>query len=135
MNKNLNRRQFVTHGCACGALLLAGTSPGMSETTEAKPPKDDLTHRVNPPQVMAVLTDIDRSGDKNPTDAVFTRWGYQCFHTRGDLKAFGHCRVPQRQRAGALQDASRSPGRSACPPGLGLRTRSSSFFSWSSIPN
>jgi hypothetical protein len=37
---------------------------------------------------MAVLTDIDRSGDKNLIDAVFTRWGYQCFHTRGDLKAF-----------------------------------------------
>jgi len=88
MNQNMNRRTFVTQGCACGALLLAGTSPGLSETTESKPPKDDLTHPVNPPQVMAVLTDIDRSGDKSLIDAVFTRWGYQCFHTRGDLKTF-----------------------------------------------
>jgi hypothetical protein len=94
MNNNINRRTFVTQGCACGALLLAGTSPGISETTETKPPKDDLTHPVNPPQVMAVLTDIDRSGDKSLIDAVFTRWGYQCFHTRSDLKAFA-----EKQRA------------------------------------
>ena len=94
MKENMNRRTFVTQGCACGALLLAGTSHGISETTEAKPPKEDLTHPVNPPQVMAVLTDIDRSGDKNLIDAVFTRWGYQCFHTRGDLKAFA-----EKQRA------------------------------------
>jgi hypothetical protein len=94
MKENMNRRTFVTQGCACGALLLAGTSPGISETTETKPPKDDLTHPVNPPQVMAVLTDIDRSGDKSLIDAVFTRWGYQCFHTRGDLKAFA-----EKQRA------------------------------------
>jgi len=38
-----------------------------------------------------------------------------------------HCRVPKRQRAGALHDASRTPGRSAFPPGLGLRWPSTAF--------
>ena len=88
MKENMNRRTFITKGCACGALLLAGTSHGISETTESKPPKDDLTHPVSPSQVMAVLTDIDHSGDKSLIDAVFTRWGYQCFHNQSGLKAF-----------------------------------------------
>ena len=88
MKQNMNRRTFVAKDCACGALLLAGTSRGISETTESNPPKEDLTHPIKPTQVMAVLTDIDRSGDKALIDAVFTRWGYQCFHTRGELKAF-----------------------------------------------
>ena len=35
--------------------------------------------------------------------------------------------VPKRQRAGALQDASRSPGRSEHPPGFGLRQPSAAF--------
>jgi hypothetical protein len=84
----MNRRVFLTQGCACGALILTGTSPGIAETTDAKPPKDDLTQPVNPFQVMAVLTDIDRSGDKSLIDAVFTRWGCQCFHKSSGLKAF-----------------------------------------------
>jgi hypothetical protein len=37
------------------------------------------------------------------------------------------CPVPKRQRAGALQDASRSPGRSEIPPGFGLRQPSAAF--------
>jgi hypothetical protein len=88
MRENMNRRTFVTKGCACGALLLAGTSCGISETPESKPPKEDYTLPINPPQVMAVLTDIDGSGDKNLVDAVFTRWGRQCFHSQSGLKAF-----------------------------------------------
>jgi hypothetical protein len=31
MKENMNRRTFVTKGCACGALLLAGTSHGIVE--------------------------------------------------------------------------------------------------------
>jgi hypothetical protein len=84
----MNRRTFVSKGCACGAMILAGAACGMSATTESKPPKDDLTNPVNAPQVMAVLTDIDRSGDKALIDAVFTRWGFQCFHNRRELKVF-----------------------------------------------
>jgi hypothetical protein len=39
----------------------------------------------------------------------------------------GDCRVPKRQRAGALQDASRTSGRSEHPPGFGLRQPSAAF--------
>jgi hypothetical protein len=38
-------------------------------------------------------------------------------------------RVPQRQRAGALEDASRSSGHSELPLGLGLRRPSAAFRS------
>jgi hypothetical protein len=55
--RKMNRRTFVTQGCACGALVLAGASRGVSETTTSPPAKDDYTHPVNSPQVMAVLTD------------------------------------------------------------------------------
>lgn len=88
----INRRTFVTSGCAGGALLLAGTTPGISETADSRPAasKDDpiQTQPVVAQQVMAVLTDIDRSGDPALIDAVFTRWGKQCFHSREGLKNF-----------------------------------------------
>jgi hypothetical protein len=32
MKENINRRTFVTQSCACGALLLAGTSHGIDES-------------------------------------------------------------------------------------------------------
>ena len=85
---NLNRRSFLTKGCACGALLLADASTGLAQTNNAAVLKDKYTHPVNPSQVMAVLTDIDRTGDQVLIDGVFTRWGYQCFHTRDKLLAF-----------------------------------------------
>jgi hypothetical protein len=69
ISANVTRRTFLNKGCACGALILAGSSRGISETTESKPPKEDLTHPVNPPQVMAVLTDIDRTGGRDPFDS------------------------------------------------------------------
>ncbi len=95
MNDGMNRRKFVTHGCACGALIMAGLAETSSDVLAADPPpQDDLTYKINPPQVMAVLTDIDRSDDKNLIDAVFTRLGYQCFHSRGDLKT-----IAERRRA------------------------------------
>ncbi len=84
----MDRRAFVTQGCACGALLLAGSARGLAAGNDDEPPKPDLTQPVNPAQVMAVLNDIDRSEDKVLIDAVFGRWGYQCFHTRSGLKAF-----------------------------------------------
>jgi hypothetical protein len=90
----MNRRSFITKGCACGTLIMAGTSRAVSETTNSKPPKNDLTIPINPAQVMSVLSDIDRTGDWSLIDAVFTRWGYQCFHNRSELKAFA-----ERQRA------------------------------------
>jgi hypothetical protein len=37
---------------------------------------------------MAVLTEVDRSGDEGLIDAVFARWGYHCFHSRRQLEAF-----------------------------------------------
>jgi len=43
---------------------------------------------------LSVLSDIDRTGDWSLIDAVFTRWGYQCFYNRTELKAFA-----ERQRA------------------------------------
>jgi hypothetical protein len=83
----MNRRAFVGGSCACGALLLAGASNGVAQTAESKP-KDDLTYAVHPPQIMAVLSDIERSGDKALIDAVFTRWGAQCFHSRPERVAW-----------------------------------------------
>jgi hypothetical protein len=91
----MNRREFVAHGCACGALMMAGLAETSSDALAADAPaKDDLTYPINPPQIMAVLTDIDGSNDKNMIDAVFTRLGYQCFHSRGYLKEFA-----EKQRA------------------------------------
>ncbi len=90
----MDRRAFVSRGCACGALLLAGAGQGTAEPNEPAETKPDLTQEINPGQVMAVLGDIDRSGDKGLIDAVFHRWGYQCFHSRAGLKAFA-----QKQRA------------------------------------
>ena len=84
----MDRRTFVTQGCACGALVLAGVSEAMASTAESKPQKDDPTFSMKPAQVMAVLTDIDRSHDKALIEAVFTRWGRQCFHADPKLKAF-----------------------------------------------
>jgi len=84
----MNRRTFVAHGCACGTLVLAGASPDLAAAAASSPPTPDPALPVNPPQVMAVLTDIDRSGDGALIDAVFSRWGYQCFHNRGELQAF-----------------------------------------------
>jgi len=90
----MNRRAFVTRGCACVTLLLAGTARSLPETSEAqpkgetKPAVEDLTQSLNPAQVMAVLSDIDRSGDSRLTDAVFTRWGNQCFQSSSRLKEF-----------------------------------------------
>ncbi len=89
----MNRRTFVTHGCACGTLLLAGLPRGLA-AGGAPPPGPPAPLPVNLPQVMAVLTDVDRSGDPALIDAVFGRWGYQCFHHRDELKAFA-----ERQRA------------------------------------
>jgi hypothetical protein len=90
----MNRRTFITHGCACGTLILSGAARGPAASTESSPAKPDQPLPVNPGQVMAVLTDIDGSGDMVLIDAVFTRWGYQCFHNRHELKAFA-----ERQRA------------------------------------
>jgi hypothetical protein len=88
MKQDMNRRTFVTHGCACGALVLAGTSRGVAATAESNPPKNDPAIPINPAQVMAVLSDIERTGDWSLIDAVFTRWGHQCFQNRTGLKAF-----------------------------------------------
>jgi len=105
-NPIINRRTFVTRGCACGALFLAGATAGMAEASETKSPpeatpptgtqplKEDLTIAFCPPQVMAVLTDIDRTNDPSLIDAVFTRWGQQCFHNRAGIKAWA-----EKQRA------------------------------------
>ena len=88
----MNRRTFIAHGGACGTLLLAGAARGRANEAGggsgggAAPPPTPLP--VNLPQVMAVLGDIDASGDPALVDAVFSRWGYQCFHHRTGLKAF-----------------------------------------------
>lgn len=84
----MNRRTFFTQSCACSALILSGASPVHGETTTEKPSKNEFEHPVNPQQVMAVLTEIDKSGNAALIDAVFTRWGQQCFHTRTSLKEF-----------------------------------------------
>lgn len=85
----MNRRAFVSQGCACGALLLAGGAGSSATAGESSPSaKADQAQPINPHQVMAVLTDVDRSGDKALIDALFTRWGHQCFHSRRGLKAF-----------------------------------------------
>ena len=93
----MNRRTFITHGCASGTLILAGASRGPAASAESNPPQPDAPLPVNPGQVMAVLTDIDGSRDLALIDAVFARWGYQCFHNRHELKAFA-----ERQRADFL---------------------------------
>ena len=90
----MNRRTFVAHGCAGGTLILAGASGDLAAGAASSPPPPDPALPVNPPQVMAVLTDLDRSGDPALIEAVFSRWGYQCFQNRGELKAFA-----ERQRA------------------------------------
>ncbi len=90
----MNRRTFVTRGCACGTLILAGIPRGLAASAGSQPPAPASTLPVNPPQVMAALTDVDASGDAALIDAVFSRWGYQCFHNRGELKAFA-----ERQRS------------------------------------
>lgn len=84
----MDRRAFVGRGSACGALLLAGGVRGMAEPNAPAETKPGLTQEINPKQVMAVLGDIYRSGDEVLIDAVFRRWGYQCFHTRAGLKEF-----------------------------------------------
>lgn len=83
----MNRRTFITHGCACGSLILAGTAPSRTRAAEANPSKPNV-FPSNGDQVMAVLNEIDQSGDAALIDAVFTRWGYHCFHERPQLKAF-----------------------------------------------
>jgi hypothetical protein len=70
----MNRRTFITHGCACGTLILAGASRGPAAGTESSSAKPDPPLPINPGQVMAVLTDIDGSGNMGLIDAVFARW-------------------------------------------------------------
>lgn len=84
----MNRRRFLTQGCACGAVLLAGNGPVAAEssTPPPKPDKNDPTIPVNPKQVAAVLSQIDRSGDKAVIEAVFNRWGVECFEKRNGVK-------------------------------------------------
>jgi len=89
----MNRRLFIHQGCACGLMFLAAQSGDTVTAEESVEPKPDLTQPIKPEQVMAVLTDIDQTKDKALIDAVFTRWGFQCFHSRPELAAFA-----QRQR-------------------------------------
>ncbi len=85
----MDRRSFIGAGCACGALFAAGlTEIGDQAIAAETPSKDDLTYKINPAQMMAVLTDIDRTKDKTLIDAVFNRLGYQCFHARDYLVEF-----------------------------------------------
>ena len=84
----MNRRTFIAHGGACGTLLLAGAARGRAAGAGGGAPAPGAPLPVNLPQVMAVLGDIDASGDPALVDAVFSRWGYQCFHHRTGLKAF-----------------------------------------------
>lgn len=90
----MNRRTFLTQSYACSALILSNPAAAHGETTTEKHPKNEFEQPVNPQQVMAVLTDIDNGGDAALIDAVFTRWGNQCFHTRAGLKEFA-----EKQRA------------------------------------
>lgn len=84
----MDRRIFLTQGCACGALLFAG-SPAANAADDAAAPKPDpkdSTVPVNPQQIAAVLSQIDQSGDKTVIAAVFDRWGIACFEQSKGLK-------------------------------------------------
>lgn len=85
----MNRRHFLTQGCACGALFLAA-SPSIDaepQAEAAKLDKNDPTIPVNPQQIAAVLSQIDQSGDKAVIDAVFVRWGHACFEqSKGNIE-------------------------------------------------
>ena len=84
----MDRRSFIQHGCACSLMLLADQPQGSVIAAEADKPQLDNIMPVKSEQIIAVLNDIDQSQDKALIDAVFTRWGYQCFQTRHDLVAF-----------------------------------------------
>jgi hypothetical protein len=91
MKESVNRRQFVSCACACGALAVSATTglaEDSSKTANAASTTPGLVGPVNGEQVMAVLASVDSSGDPALVDAVFSRWGYQCFHTRPGLVAF-----------------------------------------------
>jgi hypothetical protein len=126
----------MARSCACAGLLAADMAGVSAATNEAAPSKPGLVGPANDDQVMAVLSEIDRSGDGKLIDAVFTRWGYHCFHSRPQLKAFaekqrldfrgyldyvnsGRARSWQRleydEARGILKMTGRKTGRCACP--------------------
>jgi hypothetical protein len=134
--EDVDRRQFVVRGCACAGFLAADLASLGAATEDAAPSKPGLVGPVNGDQVIAVLNDVDRSGDGALVDAVFTRWGYQCFHSRPGLKAFaerqrldfrgyldyvnsGRARYWERleydEARGVLKMTGRKTGRCACP--------------------
>ncbi len=79
------RRSFVQSGCACGLALLGSPLCGEEQTpapTGASSPPTDLTNKPNPEQVVSFLKQIDSSGDESLRDAVFVRWGRECFYSR-----------------------------------------------------
>lgn len=67
---------------------MTAVSAGSKAASDAPRSDAGLVGPVNEAQVIAVLNDIDRSGDVALIDAVFKRWGYKCFHNRPTLKAF-----------------------------------------------
>jgi len=138
MGEPKDRRELLVCGCACGGLLAAASAGLSAEPTKEpeKPANDGLVGPVNGDQVMAVLGSIDRSGDAELIDAVFSRWGYHCFHSRPSLVAFanrqrGHLqeyvdyvnsgrarfweRLDLDEAQGTLKVTGKKAGRCACP--------------------
>jgi hypothetical protein len=80
---DINRRNFVGIGCACGLSMLASLVGGDEQAAcaeEIKSNSDDLIAKVNPDQVMNLLKYIDDTGDESLKTAVFNRLGYECFY-------------------------------------------------------
>lgn len=82
----MNRRRFLSQGCSCGLLLAASSfaeeKPSEALVRAAKVP----TVPMNPQQIAAVLSQVDRSGDEAVIGAVFDRWGVACFEQSKSLR-------------------------------------------------
>ncbi|MGD2093755.1 MAG: hypothetical protein PVH77_01980 [Phycisphaerales bacterium] len=97
----MERRNFVKGCLDCGLAAMIGDFLLQSESAygrenkpdekkktgeEKKPVKNDLIYKVNHGQIMTLMKFIEKNVDKSTSRKIFSKLGYECFHSRNLTK-------------------------------------------------
>ena len=81
----MERRTFLGIGCSCGALSLLGSATASAAGNNKENPgekKKDTPQEMHQDQVINILKYVDLSQREPVKEDIFSRLGYECFHSR-----------------------------------------------------